>query len=119
MAAPIRPARNRRCMLRRKPATEKQSPLYFQLMKSVPKLAQYFHSRLGRNTLWMTISGGLVLAMQAIYFVIIARSLGPDQYGAFSASVSLVAMLGPFASWGMGNLLIRNVARDRSLFNEC
>lgn len=69
-----------------------------------------------KNTLWMLLAHGGRLVLQAIYFVIIARALGAEQYGAFVGASSLVSVLSPFAALGTGNLLIKNVARDRSVF---
>jgi O-antigen/teichoic acid export membrane protein len=59
---------------------------------------------------------GLRIAIQAIYFVLIARALGVEQYGAFVAVTALVSIMAPFAGFGAPNLLVKNVARDRSLF---
>jgi len=66
----------------------------------------------------MFLAQGVRLVLQAVYFVIIARGLGAEQYGAFVGATSLVAILAPFASLGGGNLLIKNVCRDRALFSE-
>jgi len=71
---------------------------------------------LARNTIWMTIGQGFRLIIQALYFVEIARSLGVRNYGAFLGVVALVGIVYPFGSMGSGNLLVKNVARDRTLF---
>lgn len=71
---------------------------------------------LARNTLWMIIGQGVRLVVQFAYFVLIARLLHKDGYGAFSGAVALVAVLAPFAGWGSGNLLVKNVARDPASF---
>ncbi len=60
----------------------------------------------------------LRLVVQAAYFVIIARSLGVNQYGAFAAAVAMIAILSPFSSLGTGNLLVKNVAADRNGFPQ-
>ncbi len=73
---------------------------------------------LARNTLWMLFAQGMRLVLQAAYFVIIARALGAEQYGAFVGATALVAILAPFASLGGGNLLIKNVSRNRALLSE-
>lgn len=72
--------------------------------------------RLKVNTLWMM--GGQVArtAVQAVYFILIARALGPVGYGAFVAATALVAIASPYASWGSGNLLVRAVAREPAQF---
>lgn len=72
-----------------------------------------------RNALWMLLGQGLRLLVQVAYFILIARGLGAEQFGAFVGVVSLVAILAPFAAIGSGNLLIKNVSRDRTLLAEC
>ena len=57
----------------------------------------------------LSIGQGLRLIIQAAYFVLIARSLGPTAYGAFAAVVALVSVLGPFSGMGTTNLFIRDV----------
>lgn len=73
-------------------------------------------STLFRNTASMLAGGGIRLCLQAMYFVMIARGLGAKEYGAFIGVVALVAILAPFAPLGTGQILIRNVARDRNAF---
>lgn len=71
---------------------------------------------LARNTLWMILGQGLRILVQFAYFVLIARILHDEGYGAFSGVVALVGVLLPFAGWGAGNLLIKAVARDTGAF---
>jgi O-antigen/teichoic acid export membrane protein len=73
-------------------------------------------SVLARNTAWMSIGQGLRLMIQASYFIVIARSLGVDNYGAFVSVVALVGILSPFGALGSGALMIKNVSRDKRLF---
>jgi O-antigen/teichoic acid export membrane protein len=75
-------------------------------------------SPLARNTFWMFLGQGLRLMVQGASFVLIARSLGANGYGAFVGAASLVAIVAPFSTMGFGNLLIKNVSRDRTLFPE-
>jgi O-antigen/teichoic acid export membrane protein len=79
-------------------------------------MKRYFKSALARNTLWLVSGQGLRLVIQAAYFTVIARSLGANNYGAFIGVVALVGILYPFGTLGSGNLLVKNVARDKSLF---
>ena len=81
-------------------------------------LAGKLDSPLARNTLWALGGSGTRLLIQAIYFLIIARCLGPGQYGAFIAATALTAVMSPFVGLGHGILLIKNVSRDRRLFAE-
>jgi O-antigen/teichoic acid export membrane protein len=85
-------------------------------MRSFRKWMQ--RSALARNTFWMFLGQGLRLILQGGAFVLIARSLGADGYGAFVGAVSLVAIVAPFSTMGFGNLLIKNVSRDPELFPQ-
>jgi O-antigen/teichoic acid export membrane protein len=82
-------------------------------------LSRYWKSTLARNTGWMLLGQGIRLAIQAGYFIIIARSLGVREYGAFAAVVAMVAILSPFVGLGSANLIVQNVSRDRALLEEC
>ena len=79
-------------------------------------MQRYLKSALGRNTLWMVSGQGLRLVIQAAYFAVIARSLGANNYGAFIGVVALVGIAYPFGTLGSGNLLVKNVSRDKSVF---
>jgi len=68
------------------------------------------------NMMWMFLGQGLRLIIQALYFIEIARSLGAANYGAFIGVVALVGIAFPFGALGSGNLLVKNVARDRGVF---
>lgn len=81
-------------------------------------LNSLFRNSLAQNTLWMLLAQGMRLVLQAIYFVIIARSLGAEQYGAFVGVTAFVAILSPFVSLGAGFLLLKNVSINRALFSE-
>src|SRR6202167_331566 len=62
-----------------------------------------------RDTTHLSIGQGFRLVIQAAYFVLVARSLGPDAYGAFVTVVAIAALLGPFSGLGTANLFIKNV----------
>ena len=75
-------------------------------------------STLARNSVWMLLGQGLKLVIQALYFTVIARSLGVQNYGAFVGVVGLVGIMSPFGTLGSGHLLIKNVARDARQFKR-
>jgi O-antigen/teichoic acid export membrane protein len=77
----------------------------------------FSNSQLTRNTASMIFGQGLRLIIQAFYFIEIARSLGVANYGAFVSVVALVGILYPFGALGSGNLLVKNVSRDKRLFS--
>jgi O-antigen/teichoic acid export membrane protein len=69
------------------------------------------------NAGWMLGGYSVRLLIQAIYFILMARSLGPVQYGIFAVAAALISVAAPFVGLGSGNLMIREVARDRKTFN--
>lgn len=71
-----------------------------------------------RDTLRMLISNGLKLFVQAAYFIVIARALGVQDYGAFLAITSLAKVIAPFATWGSGDILIKHVSRNKAVFAQ-
>lgn len=87
-------------------------------MLSKLKSVRHLKSTLARNTAWMLVGQGCKLLIQALYFTVIARYLGAQNYGAFVGVVGLVGVLLPFATMGSGFLLIKNVSRDKRQFRE-
>lgn len=79
-----------------------------------PALRAAVSGRFGRNTVAMLVGQGGRVLVQAAYFVIVARALGAEGFGAFAGVVALVALVGPLASLGVLNLMIRGGARDRA-----
>lgn len=80
------------------------------------RLRRAFASRLATNAGWLFIGDAARVALQAAYFVLVARRLGSEEFGVFASVLAMVSILSPFAAWGWGNILIREVSRDRSCF---
>lgn len=76
------------------------------------------NNSLARDTLWTILAKGISILLQGIYFVILARVLGVQKYGAFVSVTALIAIFAPFASWGSDHILVKNVSRNRSLFAQ-
>jgi O-antigen/teichoic acid export membrane protein len=72
-----------------------------------------------RDTTHLSIGQGLRLVIQAAYFVLVARSLGPDAFGAFVTVVAMAALLGPFSGLGTANLFIKNVRSGKRTAAIC
>ncbi len=72
-----------------------------------------------RDTTHLSVGQGSRLVIQAAYFVLIARALGPDSYGAFVTVVAMAALLGPFSGLGTANLFIKNVRAGTREANLC
>jgi O-antigen/teichoic acid export membrane protein len=71
-------------------------------------------SRLAKSTLVRDASNlclgqGIRLVLQGIYFLVIARSLGPSQYGAFIAITAMTGIVSPYVGLGCGSLFLKNV----------
>jgi O-antigen/teichoic acid export membrane protein len=76
-------------------------------------------SRFARDTGHLAIGQSLRLVIQAAYFVLIARVLGPEQYGAFVAVVALAGILTPFSGLGTNNLFVKNVRSGKRTAGVC
>jgi O-antigen/teichoic acid export membrane protein/glycosyltransferase involved in cell wall biosynthesis len=72
-----------------------------------------------RDTRNLSIGQGLKLILQAVYFVLIARSLGPGSYGAFIALTALTGIISPFVGLGAGPLFLKNVRAGRRTPQVC
>lgn len=69
-----------------------------------------------QQSIWMLYGQGIAVAFQALYFILIGRTLGSNEYGAFVGVVALVNVLSQFSSLGMEMILVRNISRDPSSF---
>jgi len=64
------------------------------------------------NAGWSLMGQGGRLLMQLAYFTVVAHTLGPREYGAFVSATALAAVFAPFSGFGIGNIVVKNVARD-------
>ena len=60
----------------------------------------------------------LRLVVQGVYFVILARSLAPEKYGAYVGIIAIVSILIPFSNWGSGEILVQEASRNQSVFKD-
>ena len=89
-----------------------------EVLSKLGLVQRLLKSTLARNTGWMLLGQAFRLVIQALYFTVIARSLGAAKYGAFVGVIGLVGILYPFGTLGSGYLLIKTVARDRHQFRK-
>jgi O-antigen/teichoic acid export membrane protein len=73
---------------------------------------------LRKNATYMALGQGARVLVQALGFLLIARALGPQQYGAFVAVAAAVAIASPFVGNGSGNLMVKRVACDPTVLPE-
>lgn len=61
---------------------------------------------------------GLRLLVQAGTLLLVARVLGPDEYGVFAGVAALAFLLGTLSTFGTNLVLFEDVSRDRGRRNE-
>jgi O-antigen/teichoic acid export membrane protein len=67
----------------------------------------------------LCLGQGIKLVLQAIYFILIARSLGPSQYGAFVAITAMTSIISPYVGLGCGSLFLKNVRSGKRAAPLC
>jgi O-antigen/teichoic acid export membrane protein len=77
------------------------------------ELSRLRHSPLAHNTGWMFAGQGFSLALQAGYFILLARLLGAREYGVFAGATALTGIVLPYSALGSGTLFMRYVSQDR------
>src|SRR5271156_3274880 len=75
-------------------------------------------TRLAKNASWMFLGQGLNFAVQACYFILLARLLGANQYGILVGATAAVALLSQYSMLGSGVVMLRQVSRHRSEFPQ-
>lgn len=75
-------------------------------------------STIARNTGWLVLGQMIGLVMQAATFILLARLLGPYEYGAFAGAFAFTMVAAQYTSAGMGTVLLRYVTQDNSKFSE-
>jgi O-antigen/teichoic acid export membrane protein len=73
-----------------------------------------WHHKTARNASWMLVGQGGNFLLQAGYFILLARLLGVNEYGAFAGAFALVNIISPYSALGGGMLFMRYVIEDRS-----
>ena len=81
------------------------------------KLTNLFQTGLAKDTMWMLFSKLFNIVVQAVYFIIVARLLGTENYGSFIVIAAIASIVFPFVPLGSEHILVKNVALDRSSFS--
>ena len=71
--------------------------------------------RIVKNTIALFISQGVMSVLALILSILIARILGDVQYGKYTFAIAFTGIFSTFIGLGYSTLMIRNVARDKSL----
>ena len=72
-------------------------------------------SRVGKNALMLGVGNLLSRAMGVILYILLARYLGPKQYGVYNIAISFIQIFVLLTNFGLDVVYIRDVSRDRSL----
>jgi O-antigen/teichoic acid export membrane protein len=78
-----------------------------------------YGSTLLKDATNLCLGQGIKLVLQAIYFLCIARSLGPAQYGAFVAVTAMTSIICPYVGLGCGSLFLKNVRAGKRTAPVC
>ncbi|MGB9980298.1 flippase [Methanobacterium sp.] len=71
--------------------------------------------KIAKNTAVVFISQIFIYAISFIYIIVAARYLGTNGFGIISQAMALTGILVIFADMGINYLIVREVARDKSL----
>lgn len=79
---------------------------------------KFFFGAVGVATFWT--GGGLFFRalIQAIYLVLISRSMGAEGYGSFAGIVAVAILLSPLSGWGVVHVLTKKVSSDNASISE-
>ncbi len=67
-----------------------------------------------RQAAWLMLGNGLRLGLSGAYFILLARLLGPEAFGVFSAILACSNLAAPFGHWGQSELLIQRLSGQGS-----
>jgi O-antigen/teichoic acid export membrane protein len=70
--------------------------------------------QVSRNASWLVAGQSASFLLQAIFFLLLTRLLGVNEYGIFSGALALITLATPYSSLGAGMLFMRYVTTDRS-----
>ncbi|AXC10905.1 polysaccharide biosynthesis protein [Acidisarcina polymorpha] len=64
----------------------------------------------------MVLGQGSGFLLQSAYFILIARLLGPYEYGLYAGAFALTNIIGQYSSMGSGTVFLRYVSADRQRY---
>jgi O-antigen/teichoic acid export membrane protein len=72
--------------------------------------------KLAKDTLVMSLGIGLRTVGQAFVFIVVARMLGIEAYGAYAAVLAIAGTIGCFGGFGIQTVMLRDVSRQPDCF---
>jgi len=67
-----------------------------------------------RNSLYTIAGQASVATLQVLQFLLVARSLGPHEFGLVASVTAITGALVPFSGLGLGNVAIMRIARGQA-----
>lgn len=80
----------------------------------IKKLLAIFKTQTLRQSVITVISTFLASGLGAVYYLVLARLLGPAQYGLFSIVIATMGVVFPLADLGLGQSLVRFVSANKT-----
>ncbi len=80
------------------------------------KIIKISRQSLVKEASWLLIAKLFNVFVQAAYFIILARVLGPENYGSFIGITALASLVFPFVALGTEHVLMQKVAVKPQLF---
>jgi O-antigen/teichoic acid export membrane protein len=71
-----------------------------------------------KNSTWLFASNIIMKIIASFVVIFLARKLGSEGFGQYSFVVAFVGFFGIIASFGFNSLMIRDIAKDKSLANK-
>ncbi|WP_169701584.1 oligosaccharide flippase family protein [Desulfobulbus propionicus] len=92
--------------------------LFKSLKEQLCMLIKWRPGKIAKGTLVMTLGISLRTLGQALVFIIAARALGIEEFGAYAAVLALAGAFGGFGGLGFQTILLRDVSRNPECFPE-
>lgn len=70
------------------------------------------------NTSWLLSESFLRMALGLLVGILLARYLGPKQFGTYNYALALVALLGPISGLGLNAIVTRDIVRNPQAKDE-
>ncbi|ELS02524.1 membrane protein involved in the export of O-antigen and teichoic acid [Xenococcus sp. PCC 7305] len=80
------------------------------------KIINFARQGLVKEASWLLIAKLFNVFVQAAYFIIVARVLGPENYGSFIGVTALASIVFPFVAMGAEHVLLQKVATKPNSF---
>lgn len=89
---------------------------YSVLRQHLCALLEWKPGKLAKDTLMMSLGIGLRTVGQVLVFLVVARQLGIEAYGAYAAVLAIAGSLGCLGGLGIQTVMLRDISRQPECF---